>query len=616
MSVSIEIPVIKGGWLMPCIDSVLAQTSSEWRLSLLWDGGDELSRSILERVERMGHPRLRVAWQERAGIAASRRRLTESSTEEHILPVDDDDVLAPAAIEELLAAARAMPWCGIVRARRGFIDESGRAVPMADWFPFERRRFDRGMTVDLYNHAHPYLIRRSAYEKTAGWQGFADFQLAGEDCDIFLQVEEVAEVELLDRCLYQYRLHPKRTSHELGPAAAEEMWRRLADKTLARRGLPLERVSEVQPFRYRRLPRPAPSLADVECVVPFWESDREELPHGFRRPSAAWRESLFVLNGSSFFQEMEDAGFDQVELALSAPGLVAGVLRVEVHRGSGAPAVCEQAISADRPLMKFVHFDLEPPSGWPGDFGGRARLAVSFRPGPGNRDLPGLHVFEDGEGGQALLLRLFRSSPGFSRRQLERCLRSLERAGLDRGAIHVIEKRQSSSANKNEGFRRTSRPLVCFADDDVELSRPGALEALLAGLEERDADLAGPRIVDAEGRVFCADPFFDGPFPKPRGLGEGDQGQYGYTSEVPWLPSTFLLARREVCQSTGGFDEGYPGSQMEDVDFCLQARVRGFRCVYVGESVVTHLNQQRNDRFSENFQRFRQRWERQEELLR
>ena len=191
MGVSIEIPVIKGGWLMPCIESVLGQTSSEWRLSLLWDGGDDLSRSILERIERMRHPRLQVYFQERSGIASSRRFLTEHSSEELILPVDDDDLLAPTAVEELLAAARAMPWSGIIRARRDFIDEDGRHIEMADWFPFAPRRFYRGMTCDLYNQAHPYLIRRSAYEKTGGWQGFADFQEAGEDCDLFLKIEEV-----------------------------------------------------------------------------------------------------------------------------------------------------------------------------------------------------------------------------------------------------------------------------------------------------------------------------------------------------------------------------------------------------------------------------------------
>ena len=42
--VSVETPVIKAGWLVPCIESVLSQTSNRWQLSLLWDAGDERSR--------------------------------------------------------------------------------------------------------------------------------------------------------------------------------------------------------------------------------------------------------------------------------------------------------------------------------------------------------------------------------------------------------------------------------------------------------------------------------------------------------------------------------------------------------------------------------------------
>lgn len=614
MPVSIEIPVIKGGWLIPCIESVLRQSSSDWRLSLLWDGGDDLSRSILERVERMGHPRLRVFYQERTGIAASRRFLSSCSSEELILPVDDDDVLAPTAVEELLAAARAMPWCGIIRARRGFIDEAGRPVEMTDWFPFEPRHFDRGMTTDLFNHSHPYLIRRAAYARTAGWQGFEDFQLAGEDCDIFLQIEEVADIELLDRCLYYYRIHPKRTSNQLGPAAAEEMWRRLADRTIARRGLPLERFSEVQPFRYRRRTRTQPTSADIDCVIPFWESDREELPYRFNRPAEQQRESLFLLDGGGrFLQELDEGGFDQLELAVSAPGAISGTLRIEVHRDSGGASVAQREISAARPLMEFVHLDFEPPVG-PSR---RARMEITFRPDRRSAHPLGLHVFETGEEeGQALLLRLFRRSPEFSARQLARCLQSLERVGLDPRSLHVMAKRQSSAANKNEGFRRATKPLVCFIDDDVEVPRPGIFETLLAGLEGEAADLAGPKIVDRAGRIFCADPYFDGHlFPKPRGLGEEDRRQYDYMAEVPWLPSTFLLIRREVWQSIGGFDEAYPGSQMEDVDFCLNARRKGFRCLYVGEAEAVHLNQQRNDCFSENFRRFHQRWRQRGDLF-
>ena len=51
MLISIETPVFKGTRLRRCIDSVLNQSSPSWHLSLLWDGGDEESRKILEEQD-------------------------------------------------------------------------------------------------------------------------------------------------------------------------------------------------------------------------------------------------------------------------------------------------------------------------------------------------------------------------------------------------------------------------------------------------------------------------------------------------------------------------------------------------------------------------------------
>src|SRR5256885_5318435 len=123
------------------------------------------------------------------------------------------------------------------------------------------------MVTDLRNHTQPYLIRRSAYERTSGWEGFEDFGFAGEDCDIYLKLEEVGTIELLDETLYYYRLHPNRASLVLTDEGAYEMWRRLADKTIARIGLPLKRLNQQPPFVYERPPRPAPTLAMVDFVI-------------------------------------------------------------------------------------------------------------------------------------------------------------------------------------------------------------------------------------------------------------------------------------------------------------------------------------------------------------
>ncbi|HEU4578769.1 MAG TPA: glycosyltransferase family 2 protein [Polyangiaceae bacterium] len=267
MRVSIEVPVFKGRFLQECIDSVLAQTSEAWTLSLVWDGGDELSRRLLQALEQRRHPRIRVYFTENRGIACARKFLSDRSDEAYILPLDDDDLLAPRAVERFLQAAREYPWASLIRARRELVQQDGQGAQQDPWFPFGPRHYQRGMVTDVFNQAQPYLIRRSAYASTCGWRGFADFLGAGEDCDIFLQLEELAHFELVDEVLYRYRLHETRASHSLTPPAAFEMWRRLADQAIARMGLPLARASERPPFVYRRVAPAAATLDDVEFVL-------------------------------------------------------------------------------------------------------------------------------------------------------------------------------------------------------------------------------------------------------------------------------------------------------------------------------------------------------------
>lgn len=267
MLISVETPVFKGLHLERCIESVLHQSSRNWHLSLLWDGGDARSRELLEDLERRELPSVTVHFGPNRGIARARRFLSEHSPGEYILPLDDDDSLPFHAIERFAAAAAERPWASVLRARREIIDEQGKILAERPWFPFEARHYQDGMVTDVHNHSQPTLISRAAYDSTAGWEGFEDFSHAGEDCDLYLKLEEVGTVELIDEMLYYYRVHDERASLVLTDQAAFEMWRRLADRTIERIGLPLRRTSEHPPFEYERLKRPAPSPSDVEFVI-------------------------------------------------------------------------------------------------------------------------------------------------------------------------------------------------------------------------------------------------------------------------------------------------------------------------------------------------------------
>ena len=449
MIISIETPVFKGKWLTQCINSVLTQSSKNWTFSLCWDGGDDQSRKILEELKSRNHPNVKVYFEENRGIANARHFISERSEGDYILPLDDDDVLTADAVEKLLAFVEAKPWSGIVRGKRKFINEEGRVVDEEPWFPFEPRHYQHGMVTDVFNHSQPYLIKRSLYDQTAGWEGFEDFMFAGEDCDIILKLEELAPIELFNDLLYYYRLNSKRASDSLEVEGAHEMWRRLADKSIARIGLPLERTNDVPPYSYERLVLPRPDKTMIDFVI----------PHG---------------------------------------GSTQGVKNKGRH------------------------------------------------------------------------------------------LEMLKSFGITADAIYFVnQEKNSAAASYNQGFQQTTRPLICFLDENVHIEDAGVFDTMLAIMHEQLADIIGPKILSAEGVVCSADPYFnDDQLPVTRSTGEQDESQFNSISDAQWLPAQFLLARREVMNAVGGFDEGYACTRIESADFCLKARQRDFKCLYAGTAAV------------------------------
>lgn len=471
MIVSVETPVFKGKWLQKCIDSVLTQSSDNWTFSLCWDGGDEESRLVLEELVQRNLPNVYVYFEENRGIARARHFLSERSVGDYILPLDDDDVLSADAVERLLACAEEKPWCGIVRGQRKYVDEDGKVVDEEPWFPFEPRHYQHGMITDIFNHSQPYLINRSLYKKTTGWEGFEDFMFAGEDCDVILKLEEQGSIELLDEVLYYYRLNPKRASGELEVEGAHEMWRRLADKSIERIGLPLKRTNDIPPYIYEKLPQPRPEASMIDFVIPHGEGTQ-----GIRQK---WH-----------------------------------------HR------------------------------------------------------------------------------------------RALKRIGVTDDAIHFIELGENTVIDSYiEGFKLTSRPLLCFIDPDVRLTDRNVFETLLSTMHEQSADILGPKVVGNGGAVCSADPYFDkSQLPVSRGHDTPDKNEFSYVSDANWLSTHFLLLRREVLNAVAGFDGGYESKLIEGADFCLKARQRDFKCLYVGTTTVSCKNYNPTDYAPAAITLFHEKW--------
>jgi GT2 family glycosyltransferase len=66
-----------------------------------------------------------------------------------------------------------------------------------------------------------------------------------------------------------------------------------------------------------------------------------------------------------------------------------------------------------------------------------------------------------------------------------------------------------------------------------------------------------------------------------------DEGQFNNYSDVEGLEGCSLLISRRVCEEVGLMDKDY-FVYGEEIDWCVRARLRGFRCTFVPESIVFH----------------------------
>ena len=156
----------------------------------------------------------------------------------------------------------------------------------------------------------------------------------------------------------------------------------------------------------------------------------------------------------------------------------------------------------------------------------------------------------------------------------------------------------------NLGYRHTSGEFVLFLNPDT-ICNPAALASGVARLHAEPAiGLFSPRLVLADGTMdlacrrsiptlwdgFCRATGLAGAFPHSARLA-------GYnlthlpadgTYPVGAINGAFMLARREVLEQVGLFDEKF-FMYGDDLDLCIRVARAGYQIVYDGRVQITHL---------------------------
>ena len=112
--ISIIIPVYNTeNYLHCCIDSILAQTYTDFELLLIDDGSTDKSSKICDEYAEKDS-RIRVIHKENGGANAARKLGIEKANGEYVIFVDSDDSILQNGIEKLLIISSENPMADII----------------------------------------------------------------------------------------------------------------------------------------------------------------------------------------------------------------------------------------------------------------------------------------------------------------------------------------------------------------------------------------------------------------------------------------------------------------------------------------------------------------------
>lgn len=216
--ISVIVPVYKvEAYLPACVDSILAQTCTDFELILVDDGSPDSCGAICDKYAQKD-PRVRVIHQENGGLSAARNAGMDVARGEYITFVDSDDLIAPDSLS-CLANVAADTNADIVAGRFvNFADADDpatlwdRSSPAAEYSVAE----PRAACLQLYRgsprlpiNACGKLFRRSRI----GTLRFPVGRIHEDQAFVPLAVYHASRIALLDRVIYGYRHNEAGITH-------------------------------------------------------------------------------------------------------------------------------------------------------------------------------------------------------------------------------------------------------------------------------------------------------------------------------------------------------------------------------------------------------------------
>lgn len=196
-----------GKYLQEAIESVKAQTYTNWEIILVDDGSTDNSHELYKQLEK--DSRIHIYYNgENKGCGYTKRRCAELANGDICGFLDPDDQLLPGALACHVYAHVDHPTASVVYSRSQLCDNNGVVIGESKLPDFKEREtyFD----YRDYGVMHLASYKNEYYKKTAG---ISPYLKAGVDQDLYFKIEEVGSIYPLDKFTYKY--YKRENGHEL-----------------------------------------------------------------------------------------------------------------------------------------------------------------------------------------------------------------------------------------------------------------------------------------------------------------------------------------------------------------------------------------------------------------
>jgi glycosyltransferase involved in cell wall biosynthesis len=225
-------------FLRPAIESVFAQTITDWELIIADDGSGPDTRQYLR--SKAIDARVRMIWLPHSGNpAALRNAALREARGEFIAFLDSDDLWMPAKLEVQIAALRSCPHRQWSYTRFIQVNPAGdRINAERSWVDYEGEVFEPVLNLKAVIPTPGVMVTGQLLERAGG---FDEHQGLYEDYQLWLRFAMLSEVCLVGEPLVAVRCHDEQFScHGIGALQARN---RMLEKTQAVATCPRHRAA-------------------------------------------------------------------------------------------------------------------------------------------------------------------------------------------------------------------------------------------------------------------------------------------------------------------------------------------------------------------------------------